>query len=181
MNIRNQGTRMTRQVKPQAGIPVSTYYQEAFVSPFVPKSDSGARKARDRQSNRQTWRLDVYTREGIILKIFLSMFLFCIVTIRAQFPLGCKQLVKGHDLTQTSTIRWSINFANYSSLHILVNKFEKRNVLISTGKTPVEESRSVNFVRHNKVCKVSGEECKKITENKGKLRENIETYQGTFW
>ena len=83
MNIRNQGTRMTRQVKPQAGIPVSTYYQEPFVSPFVPKSDSGARKTRDRQSNRQTWRLDVYTREGIILKIFLSMILFCIVTIRA--------------------------------------------------------------------------------------------------
>ena len=48
MNIRNQGTRMTRQVKPQAGITVSTYYQEAFESLFVPKSDSGARKARDR-------------------------------------------------------------------------------------------------------------------------------------
>ena len=83
MNIRNQGTRMTWQVKPQAGIPVSTYYQEAFVSPFVPKSDSGAGEATNRQSNRQTWRLDVYTREGIILKIILSMFLFCIVTIRA--------------------------------------------------------------------------------------------------
>ena len=83
MNIRNQGTRMTRQVKPQAGIPVSTYYQEAFESLFVPKSDSGARKARDRQSKRQTWRLDGYTREAIILKIFISMFLFCIVTIRA--------------------------------------------------------------------------------------------------
>ena len=36
MNIRNQGTRMTRQVKPQAGITVSTYYQEAFKSLFVP-------------------------------------------------------------------------------------------------------------------------------------------------
>ena len=31
----NQGTRMTLQVKPQANIPVSTYYQEAFVSPFA--------------------------------------------------------------------------------------------------------------------------------------------------
>ena len=81
------------------------------------------------------------------------MFLFCIITIRAKFPLGCKQLGKRHDLTQTGTIRWSINFANYSSLHILINKFEKRNVLISTGKTPVEESRSVNFVRHNNLIK----------------------------
>ena len=59
MNIRNQGTRMTRQVKPQAGIPVSTYYQEAFESPFVTKSESGAGEATDRQSNRQTWSLDV--------------------------------------------------------------------------------------------------------------------------
>ena len=36
MNIRNQETRMTRRVKPQASIPVSTYYQEAFESLFVP-------------------------------------------------------------------------------------------------------------------------------------------------
>ena len=122
MNIRNRGTWMTQQVKPQAGIPMSTYYQEAFESLFVPKSDSGARKARDRQSKRQTWRQDGYTREGIILKIFLSMFLFCIVTIRAKFPLGCKQLGYRHGLTQTGTIRWSNNFANYSSFNIFINK-----------------------------------------------------------
>ena len=63
MNIRNQGTRMTRQVKPQAGIPVSTYYQEAFVSPFVPKSDSGAR-SNEPTFREATWRLDANTREG---------------------------------------------------------------------------------------------------------------------
>ena len=49
---------MTRLVKPQTSIPVSTYYQEAFESLFAHKSDSGARNARDRQSERQTWRQD---------------------------------------------------------------------------------------------------------------------------
>ena len=47
---------------------------------------------------------------------------FCIVSIRAKFPLGCKHLVKGHSLTQTSTIRRSINFENYSSFDIFFNK-----------------------------------------------------------
>ena len=61
----NQGTRMTQQVKPQASIPMSTYYQEAFESLFVPKSEPGARNARDRPSERQTWRQNGYTREGI--------------------------------------------------------------------------------------------------------------------
>ena len=59
----NQGTRMTRQVKPQAGIPVSTYYQEAFVSPFA------ASRILEQRSNgstfrQETWRLDANTREG---------------------------------------------------------------------------------------------------------------------
>jgi hypothetical protein len=71
-----RGTRMTLQVKPQASIPVSTYYQEAFESLFVPKSDSGARNARDRQSKRQTWRQDGYTREDIILRYSYQYFYF---------------------------------------------------------------------------------------------------------
>ena len=59
----NRGTRMTLQVKPQASIPVSTYYQEAFVSPFATS------RILEQRSNEPTirqaaWRLDVNTREG---------------------------------------------------------------------------------------------------------------------
>ena len=58
----NQGTRMTLQVKPQASIPVSTYYQEAFVSPFA---TSRILEQRNGSTFRQeTWRLEAYTREG---------------------------------------------------------------------------------------------------------------------
>ena len=43
--------------------------KNCFESLFVPRSDSGARNARDRQSERQTWRQDGETRGDIILKI----------------------------------------------------------------------------------------------------------------
>ena len=58
-----------------------------------------------------------YPTLDIIINVFI-----CIVTIRAKFPLGCKHLVKGHVRTQISTIRRSINLANYSSLNVFINK-----------------------------------------------------------
>ena len=74
---------MTRQVKPQAGIPMSTYYQEAFESLFVPKSEPGARNARDRLSERQNlapkW---IHAGRHLTLDIIINVFI-CIVTIRA--------------------------------------------------------------------------------------------------
>ena len=73
----NQGTWMTLQVKPQASIPVSTYYQEAFVSLFA------ASRILEQRSNeptirRTTWRLDVNTREAIKLNIFINV-IICII------------------------------------------------------------------------------------------------------
>ena len=54
---------MTRQVKPQAGIPVSTYYQEAFVSPFA-TSRILEQRSNGPTFRQEAWRLDANTREG---------------------------------------------------------------------------------------------------------------------
>ena len=62
-----------------------------------------------------------YPTLDIIINVFI-----CIVTIRAKFLLGCKQLVKGHTLVHSSTIRRSINFANYSSLNVFFNKILRK-------------------------------------------------------
>ena len=48
---------MTLQVKPQASIPVSTYYQEAFVSPFA-ASRILEQRSNEPTNRRTTWRLD---------------------------------------------------------------------------------------------------------------------------
>ena len=72
---------MTRQVKPQAGIPVSTYYQEAFVSPLSP-SRILEQRSNEPTIRRTAWRLDVNTREAIILNIFINV-IICIIEFRA--------------------------------------------------------------------------------------------------
>ena len=59
----NQGTRMTLQVKPQASIPVSTYYQEAFMSPFA-TSRILEQRSNEPTIRRTAWCFDVNTREG---------------------------------------------------------------------------------------------------------------------
>ena len=73
----NQGTRMTLQVKPQASIPVSTYYQEAFVSPFAASRILEPR-SNETTIRRTAWRLDVNTREAIKLNIFVNV-IICII------------------------------------------------------------------------------------------------------
>ena len=54
---------MTRQVKPQAGIPVSTYYQEAFMSPFA-TSQILEQRSNEPTIRQEAWRPDENTRKG---------------------------------------------------------------------------------------------------------------------
>merc|ERR1712030_4576 len=85
----NQGTRMTLQVKPQASIPVSTYSQEAFVSPFA---TSRILEQRNGSTFRQEiWRLEAYTREGHSTLYFYHCENLYYTISRAEFPFGCKQ------------------------------------------------------------------------------------------
>ena len=81
----NQGTRMTLQVKPQASIPVSTYYQEAFVSPFA-ASRILEQRIYEPTNRRTTRPRDVKKRKVIELKFLSMLFLYyiksCQVSIR---------------------------------------------------------------------------------------------------
>ena len=52
------GTKTSKVITTRAQIAQNIGSDSTFESLFVPMSDSGARNARDRQSERQTWRQD---------------------------------------------------------------------------------------------------------------------------